>query len=106
MVHADEAPKWSQQIIELSLTAPTKHGRWCWEDVMPVLMPDYEQLQLGPNFFQAPAPSSHSTRLTFVFRPDGATCPANHQTVALLPPNMDDSIGQMPCLFSCPFLSN
>jgi hypothetical protein len=106
MVHADEAPKWSQQIIKLSLTAPFEHGHWCWEDTMPVLMPVCEQLQLGPNFFQTPAPPSHSTCLTFAFRPDGATCPANHQTVALHPLNMDDSIGKMPCLFACLFVSD
>jgi hypothetical protein len=46
----------TQQIIQLSLTAPSKCGCQHQEDAIPVLMSIYEQLQLSPNFFQAPAP--------------------------------------------------
>jgi hypothetical protein len=50
----------TQQIIQLSLTAPSKHGCQHWEDAMPLLMPVHEQLQMSPNFFQASAPPSPS----------------------------------------------
>jgi hypothetical protein len=56
----------TQQSIKLSLTVSLKHGQQRWEDIAPVLTRVHEQPQLGQNFFQAPAPPSHSTCLTCV----------------------------------------
>jgi hypothetical protein len=59
-------PSADQQIILLLLPVPSKHGHNHREDTMPVLWHVHKQLQVSPNFFQAPAPPSHSTLLTCV----------------------------------------
>jgi hypothetical protein len=75
---------------------------------MPVLAPVCDQLQVGSNFFQAPAPPSHSTPLAcLAFRLDqsqatskSSNCPSLH------PPNIHASIGKMPCMCSRQFMSS
>jgi hypothetical protein len=81
-------------------------GHCFWEDAMPVLMPVCEQLQMGPNFFHAPAPPSHSTCLTCVSTRQSHAPSKSLNFHSLHPPNMDASSGKMPCLFSCLFVSN
>jgi hypothetical protein len=66
-----------------------------------------EQLQEGLNIFQAPAPPSHSTRLTCVSTARWSHAPSKSSNCrSLLPPNMDANIGKMTCLFSHLFVSN
>jgi hypothetical protein len=62
----DFAEPRTQQVIQLLLTAPSKHGCEHRKKATTVLMPVCKQPQVSPNFFQAPTPPSHSTSLTFV----------------------------------------
>jgi hypothetical protein len=97
----------TQQISQRSLTTPSKHGCQHWEDAMTLLTPIYEQLQSSPNFFQAAAPPSHSTHLPCVSTVRWSHAPSKSSNDrSVHPPNMDASIGKMPCLFLCLFMSN
>jgi hypothetical protein len=49
-----------QQIIELLLTAPSKHGDQHRDNGMLFFTPVCGQPKLSPNFFQETAPASHS----------------------------------------------
>jgi hypothetical protein len=68
-------------------------------DAMPVLMPIYEQLQMSPNFFQAPAPPSQSTCLTCVQTGQSHVPSESSNCCSLHAPNMDASMGKIvePC---------
>ena len=96
----------TEQIIQRSLTTPSKHGCQHWEDTMTLLRPIYEQPQSSPNFFQPPAPPSCSTHLTCVSTARWSQAPSKSSNDrSAHPPNMDASIGKMPCLFLHPVLS-
>jgi hypothetical protein len=65
------------------------------------------QLQMSTNFFQAPAPPSHSARLTCVSTARWSHLPSessNH--CSLHPPNMDASSGKTPHQLLYLFMSN
>jgi hypothetical protein len=96
----------TQQIIQLSLTTPSKHGCQHWEDAMPLLIPVYEQQQTSPNFFKAPAPPFCSTHLACVSTRWSHAPSKSSNYRSPHPPNMDASIGKMPCLFLYLFMSN
>ena len=74
---------------------------------MPILIPIYAQVQMSTNFFQAPAPPSHSTRLTCVSTARWSHLPSESSNCCSLhPPNMDASSGKIPSLFLYLFMSN
>ena len=96
----------TQQIIQLSLTATSKHGCQHMEDVMRHHIPRYEHLHPRRHRHLCITDTSSSTRLTCVLTrwshapSKSSNCRSPH------PPNMDASIGKMPCLLSCLFMSN